>query len=59
MAAAAGWLHADTALKREELRLLELGTYARGYEDGSGDVKEQFGIEGTFIEVGDDGDEED
>lgn len=58
MAAAAEWLRAQAEVKREELRFAELGTYARGLEEGRADVMQQFGIEATFIEVGDDGDEE-
>lgn len=58
MAAAAEWLRTQSAAKREELRFAELGTYARGLEEGRADAMEQFGIDVQFIEVGDDGDEE-
>lgn len=57
MAAAAERLRAQAEVKREELRFAELGTYARGLEEGRADVMQQFGLE-TFIEVGDDGDDD-
>lgn len=48
MKAAAEWLRADAAIKHEELRLLEFGTYARGLEDGRADTMAEYGIDAPF-----------
>ena len=50
-------LEAKAELIREEASTLALGTYARGYQDGAEDIKENYGFEVAFI--GSDEDDED
>ena len=42
-------LEARAELLREETATLQLGTYARGYQDGADDIKENYGFEVAFI----------
>jgi len=50
-------LEARAEQVREETSTLQLGTYARGYQDGQEDIKENYGFEVAFI--GTDEDDED
>ena len=43
-------LEARAELLREEAACLQLGTYARGYQDGQEDIKETYGFEVAFID---------
>lgn len=47
-------LEAKAELIREETATLQLGTYARGYQDGAEDIKENYGFEVAFIGTEDD-----
>jgi len=42
-------LEAKAEQVREETSTLQLGTYARGYQDGQEDIKETYGFEVAFI----------
>jgi hypothetical protein len=50
-------LEAQAERVREETSTLQLGTYARGYQDGQEDIKETYGFEVAFIGTDDDDDE--
>ncbi|MHA7210805.1 hypothetical protein [Arthrobacter sp. MDT1-65] len=51
-------LEAKARLINEEANTVELGTYARGLEDGRNTALEQFGIDVEYEPVGDDEDED-
>ena len=52
-------LEARAEQVREETSTLQLGTYARGYQDGQEDIKENYGFEVAFIGTDDDDEDED
>lgn len=52
-------LEARAELIREETSTLQLGTYARGYQDGQEDIKETYGFEVAFIGTDDDDEDAD
>ena len=51
-------LEAKARLLNEKANTIELGTYARGLEDGRNAAMEQFGIGVEYEPVGDDEDED-
>ena len=53
------YFEARAELIREETATLQLGTYARGYQDGADDIKDNYGFEVAFIGSDDDDDSPD
>ena len=59
LAAITELLEAKAEQVREETSTLQLGTYARGYQDGAEDIKENYGFEVAFIGTDEDDEDED
>lgn len=57
--AVAEFFEARAELLREETSTLQLGVFARGYQEGREDVMETYGFEVAFIGADDDEDEND
>jgi hypothetical protein len=55
----AEYFEARAELIREEASTLQLGVFARGYQEGQADIKETYGFEVAFIGTDDDDEDED
>ena len=52
-------LEARAELVREEAAVLQLGTFARGYQEGREDIMETYGFEVAFIGTSDEDEDDD